>query len=433
MRVPTTVLPHARLLALVGFTAACAALFGYLWVNSGGRIPLVSEVGYRVNLDVPSVSNLVYDSDVMVAGVNVGKIVDIEAVGDTASVEVEMTDNYPLHEGVSAEIRNKTLIQESYLDITDGKGAEIADGTKLPPGTGKPGVELDDVYRSLDQPTRDSLGRIVRSSGLATKDSAQSLSDAVAGLGEVGRQGGTATDALAAQSEDLKTLTGQTATLLAALDTREGQIAQLVSDSQQVFSATAQNDKKLTETMRTLPPLLDSVRGASDDLTTLSGALAPVARDLNTAAPDLSAALTQLPGTSADLRGMLPSLQGVVDRAPDTLTRVPPVADDASALVGTLNVAMSDVNPMLSYLKPYDRDVAAFFTNFGQALNRGDVNGKTLRIFMVYNEQTAKGIPVDANKSPLLAKSNAYPAPGGSANPGPFTGEYPRVQQDPPR
>ncbi|WP_224401146.1 MlaD family protein [Pseudonocardia sp. ICBG1034] len=433
MRVPTTVLPHARLLVLAGFAAACAALFGYLWVNSGGRIPLVSQVGYRVSLEVPAVSNLVYDSDVMVAGVNVGKIVDIEAVGDMASVEVEMHDNFPLHEGVSAEIRNKTLIQESYLDFTDGTGGEIPDGTKLPPGTGKPGVELDDVYRSLDQPTRDSIGQIVRSSGLATNDSAAALTDAVAGLGKVGREGGTVTDALAAQSEDLKTLTGQTATLLAALDTRDGQIAQLVSDSQAVFSATAENDKKLTETMQTLPPLLDSVRGASDDLTTLSGALAPVARDLDTAAPDLSAALTQLPGTSTDLRGMLPSLQGVVDRAPDTLTRVPAVADDASSLVGTLNVAMSDVNPMLAYLQPYDRDVAAFFTNFGQALNRGDINGKTLRIFMVYNEQTVKGVPVDFNQSPLLAKSNAYPAAGGSANPGPFTGQYPRIQQDPPR
>lgn len=433
MKLSRTVLPHARLVVLAAFTAACAALFGYLWVNSGGRLPLITDVGYRVTVDMPAVSNLVYDSDVMMAGVKVGQITDIEAVGDQAHVEIELRDNYPLHQGVSVEVRNKTLIQESYLDLTDGAGPEIEDGSALPADAGKPGVELDDVLRSLDEPTRDSLGQVVRSAGIGTQDSAAALSDAVRGLGQVGREGATVTDALAEQSEDLQRLTGQTATLLAALDTREGQIAQLVTDSQAVFSAAADNRTALEDTMRTLPGLLDTVRNASDDLTRLSTALGPVARDLHTAAPDLSGALTQLPETSADLRGLLPSLQGVVDRAPDTLTRVSPVAEDLSGLVGTANVALSDVNPMLGYVEPYGRDVAAFFTNFAQALNRGDVNGKTLRIFMVFNEQALKGIPVDTNQVPLLDKSNAYPDAGGSVNPGPFTGTYPRIEQDPPR
>lgn len=433
MRIPRSVLPRVRLVILAAFTAACATLFGYLWVNSGGRLPLITDVGYRVTLDMPSASNLVYDSDVMMAGVKIGQITEMEAVGDKAHVEVELRENYPLHEGVAAEVRNKTLIQETYLDLTDGSGAEIADGSALPPEAAKPGVELDDVLRSLDEPTRESLGQVVRSAGMGTQDSAAALSDAVTGLGQVGREGATVTDALAEQSEDLQKLTGQTATLLAALDTRDGQIAQLVTDSHAVFSATAENNAHLEDTMRILPGLLDTVRDASDDLTTLSTALAPVARDLHTAAPDLSGALTQLPGTSTDLRGLLPSLQGVVDRAPDTLTRVSPVAEDLSGLVGTTNVALSDVNPMLGYLEPYGKDVAAFFTNFAQALNRGDVNGKTLRIFMVFNEQSLKGVPVDTNQLPLLDKSNAYPAPGESVNPGPFTGTYPRIEQDPPR
>ncbi|WP_228790833.1 hypothetical protein [Nocardia farcinica] len=38
---------------------------------------------------------------------------------------------------------------------------------------------------------------------------------------------------------------------------------------------------------------------------------------------------------------------------------------------------------MLSYLVPYGRDVAAFFTNIGQVTARGDANGNAIRLFMV--------------------------------------------------
>lgn len=433
MRIPHFLLPHLRLVVVAAFTAACAGLFGYLWVNSGGRLPLITGEGYRVTIELAPVSNLVYDSDVRMAGVKVGKITALGVQGNKARAELELQSNYPLHEGVRVEVRNKTLIEESYLDITDGNGAVIPGGAELPAEAGRPAVELDDVLRSLDKPTRDSLGQLVRSAGASTADSGAALSRAVAGLGNVGRQGATVMDALAEQSDDLHRLTGQTATLLAALDTREGEIAQLVSDSHAVFSATAKNRDNVAATMRTLPGLLSTVHGASGDLSRLSTALGPIAADLNAAAPDLSAALTQLPDTSKDLRALLPSLQGVVDKVPDTLTRVPQVADDTSELVKTANVSLSDLNPMLSYVRPYGRDVAAFFTNFAALLNRGDINGKILRIFMVYNEQAFKAVPVDTNRLPMLDKSNAYPAPGQAANPGPFRGKYPRLEQDPPR
>lgn len=433
MRDKISALLHPRLIVLILFTAMCAYLFGYLWVNSGGRLPVITDKGYRVTVDFPQVSNLVYDSDVMMSGVKVGQITSIEAVDGVARVQLELRSNYPLHEGTIVEARNKTLIQETYLDITDGAGPEIPDGSTLPADAAQPAVELDDVLRSFDEPTRESLAGLLESSAEATAESADHISGALAGLGDVGREGSTVLDALAAQSADLEELSRKATTVLAALDTREGQIAQLVTDSERLFSATAENGENIAATMRTLPGLLDTVRGASDDLTSLSSKLGPVAADLRAAAPGLSAALQELPATSADLRGLLPSLQRVLDDAPATLDRTPQVASDLSGFIGTTDVALSDVNPMLSYIEPYGRDVSAFFSNFAQALNRGDANGKTLRIFMVFNEAAYRGHPVSTNQLPVLDKSNAYPRPGTADDPGPFEGEYPRIRQDPPR
>jgi phospholipid/cholesterol/gamma-HCH transport system substrate-binding protein len=90
---------------------------------------------------------------------------------------------------------------------------------------------------------------------------------------------------------------------------------------------------------------------------------------------------------------------------------------------------MSDLDPVLAYLQPYGHDVAAFFTNFGSQAAQGDANGNWARISLLFSEQTLRGYPVSTNVGPLN-RSNAYPAPGGSVNPKPFTGTYPRLKRD---
>lgn len=432
MRIPSGLVPHIRTLVLAVFIAACAGLFGYLWLNSGGRLPGISQAGYTAEVQFRTASNLVYDSDITIAGVKVGKVQALRTEGDLAHVTMRLDENALLHEGATVQVRNKTLIEETYLEITDGHGPALPSGTVLPPSAGKEAVELDDVLTSLDKPTKESLGTLVRSLGAGTKDTKQGVSQALQGLGDLGREGHGALAALSAQSADLQQLTGNTAKLLAALDTRQGQIADLVTDADKLTQATAGSDTELREVLRRLPGLMDTAKNASGGLSRLSPALGPVAGGLNAAAPDLDAALRELPATSADLRGLLPSLNGVLDAAPGTLQRVPAVAADASKFLPTLNVALGDVNPMLSYLVPYGRDVAAFFTNIGQVTARGDANGNAIRLFMVFNEQSVKGLPANIDVGPLK-KNNPYPAPGQSANPGAFTGSYPRVEQDPPK
>jgi phospholipid/cholesterol/gamma-HCH transport system substrate-binding protein len=180
--------------------------------------------------------------------------------------------------------------------------------------------------------------------------------------------------------------------------------------------------------MRKAPSVLDSAREATASLSGLAGALDPVAADLRVSAPYLTTALRELPATTNDLDGMLAPLSGVLDRAPSTLKRVPKTSADLSRIAPTATATLADVNPMLAYIEPYGPELAAYFANFNAVLNYRDENGAYyLRLTPLVNTHSPQ-LPISTNG--LLGNyTNAYPAPGSGARPGPFKGSYPRLER----
>jgi phospholipid/cholesterol/gamma-HCH transport system substrate-binding protein len=420
-----------RTATVFAFIAMLALIFGVLWVNSGGQLPGITG-GYHVRAAFSDVHNLVYDSDIRMAGVQVGKVRDL--VHKDGEVEVTMEIRgaaEPLHEGATVKLRPRTLIEETYIEVVDGDGAPIPHGGRLPATAEVPSVRIDDVLNALDRPTREAVASLVRRLEVATEGRSDDLSATLSALGRLGREGHDAIDVLAAQTEDLKGLLAETTTLLSVLDEGEGQIARLASATERVTRVSAERAGRIEETMRLLPGLLDRTRAAAPSLGRLSGALSPLAEPLRRAAPGLQAALAELPGATAELRGLLPPLDTALARAPATLTRTPPVAADLSALVPPLRTLLADVNPMLAYLAPYGQDLAGFVANVAQVLNGVDPGGKYLRILVVLNEKSFTGdVPVSTQAGPL-EKSNAYPDPGQGADPQPFSGNVPRVEEEP--
>lgn len=431
MRIPHAAVPRLRATTVVAFIAACALLFGYLWLNMGGRLPLISGDGYRVSFESEDVDNLVYDSDVMVAGVRVGKVRQLDADGATAAVTLQIDDEaaLPLHEGARLHLRSKSLIEETYVEIVDGDGAELPDGATLPADALVPSVQLDDVLASLDEDTRSDLGASLRSLGASTEQTGEQLGQTLTGLGNLGREGYDVLDALEAQSQDLQRLVSTSSRVMGALDTGQGRIVDLVEQSELLTSSTAAQKGDIEATVRALPGVLTTAREATTELSTLAADLRPVTKGLSAAAPALSRALTYLPATTRDLRGLLPALDATLDKAPGTLKRVPDVAEEVVRIIPTTRAALADVNPMLAFLQPYGPDLAAFMAHWNAMLGNSDANGHYLRIFPVLNEGSFKGLPLPLNRG-ILDKSNAYPVPGESVRPGPFEGTYPRVERD---
>jgi phospholipid/cholesterol/gamma-HCH transport system substrate-binding protein len=427
MRIPHRALPSIRLGVLAAFTAVCATVFSYLWVNSGGRLPGVSPNGYLVSLDMPHVSNLVYDSDVMIAGVKVGSVAALGVDGNQAHVTLRLTSNAPLHQGAKVHVRAKTLVQETYLEITDGRGTPLPSHSTLPTGSALPYTDLNAVLAGLNPATRTAVGSVVNELGATTQGTRDSIAQTLSGLGMLGNQGSTVLDALSAQSAQLTELTRNAALLLTALNTRQGEIAAAVRSANALTQATSGESSQIAQAMRELPGLLTAARTAGGSLSTLATSLAPVAVNLGAAAPDLNAAIAQLPQTAADLRGLLPSLNSVLDQAPATLNRVPKVTSDLTNLLPAVRVDLDDVNPMLAYLAPYGHDIASWFAGFAAVISTGDAASQLVQAMLVFNQQSYKGVPIDTNKLGPLNQTNPYPAPGSNTNPGPWSGTYPRI------
>lgn len=427
MRISHTLIPSIRMAVVSAFFALCASILAFLWLHAGGQIPLVSEDGYRVSVTLPDVDNLVFQSDVRMAGVNVGKVKEIKIDGRNAKVTLELdADVAPLHSGAAITVRNKTLIEETYLDVADGKGKKIAAGSKLPDGSAKVSVQLNDVMTSLDQPTRDRLAGLLKATGKSTKDSKGDVDDLLQGLGDLGREGGGALEALAAQSADLAELIKSSTVVLNSLDTRQGRIVQLARDSDSLTETIADNKTDIESLMRKLPTFMETTREASTELTRLADPLGIVARNLKAGSTDLSAALEELPVMTRDLRGLLPSLDGTLTRAPATLTRVSTFTGAARPVISSLETDMADINPMLAYLKPYGRDIASQFTNFAEAASGSDANGNIGRLMLLFSANSVNS-PLKLSPGVMY---NPYPTAGSHYAPKDFSGEYPRVRED---
>ncbi|HYH51181.1 MAG TPA: MlaD family protein [Acidimicrobiia bacterium] len=423
MRASPTFLRRARSTTLAAFLVAMALIFAVLWVNFGGSLPGITG-GYSVTASLAETQNLVYDSEVRMAGVPVGKIRGLERTPGAVDVKVELRgDAVPLHEGARVVLRAKTLIEETYLEITDGSGPEIPDGGRLPPSAEQLSVKFDDLLDTLPRETREQLAALVRKLGVATEGESQHLADTLAALGRLGRDGHDALDVLAAQSDSLSALVREGTRLLAVLDEGEGQIARMATAAERLLRATASRDEKLAETIELLPGLLDRVKAASPPVRQLAGALTPLADPLLRAAPDLEAALRELPGATAELRGLLPELNRNLDALPGTLTRTPAAATDVSALIPVLRVGLADVNPMLAYLAPYAKDIGAFAANAAQVVTASGLNAGRFLLVIDVGSFTGDAVTTKVH--------NAYPPAGGATDPKPFSGTVPRVPEDP--
>lgn len=419
-----------RLLALLVFFSVCAVIMGVLFSGTGVRRPVIDSGEYTATVEMQDVDNLVKASQVQTAGVRVGQVRSVETMaGGGVKVVIALNDSMaPLHEGATLRLSSRSLVGESYLALTDGKGEELSSGTELPATAVEPSVQLNDVLAGVDRETRGELRSLLRSLGSGTTGTRGDVSALLEGMGDLGREGHTALDAIAAQSGDLKKLARQTSEIMQALDTGQGQIADLVSNANRLTAATAGQRKSIEQTLHQAPGVLDAAATAGDSLVSLSAALSPVATDLRAAAPNLTNALRELPATTADLHGMLAPLARVLDSAPATLDRVPRTGKDLRTFFPTAQATLADVNPMLSYVKPYGPELAAYFANFNAVLNYKDESGAHyLRLTPLVNTHSPQ-LPLSTNG--LLGNyTNPYPAPGTGARPGPFSGEYPRVER----
>src|SRR3954454_6941270 len=135
-----------RLLVMVGFALSCFGLLLFLWLAFGGPIPLKPK-GYRFTTSFGEATQLAKEADVRISGVSVGKVKNITANKQTgrSNVVIQLEPKYaPIPKDTRAILRQKTLLGETYVELTPGHKASgmIQEGGTLPASHVSQTVEL---------------------------------------------------------------------------------------------------------------------------------------------------------------------------------------------------------------------------------------------------------------------------------------------------
>src|SRR4051812_19381300 len=149
-----------RILVMVVFALSCFGLLLFLWLSFGGPVPLKPK-GYRVDVAFREATTLAQEADVRVAGVPVGKVrkVDVDKGANRTLATIELERRYaPLRSDARAVLRQKTLLGETYVELTPGTSRKtIPENGRLPDGQVQDTVQLDEIFDSLDPQTRQAF------------------------------------------------------------------------------------------------------------------------------------------------------------------------------------------------------------------------------------------------------------------------------------
>ena len=150
------------------------------WITFGGPTPFKAK-SYQVKVPFTEASQLAEQSDVRISGVDVGKVESIElgSKGKEAVALLNIDDKYaPLPDSTRAMLRTKTLLGETYIELTPGsrKGAEMPDGGTLPEANVAESVQLDEIFRTFNAKTRAAFQTWQQEAAVAIEGQGASLS-----------------------------------------------------------------------------------------------------------------------------------------------------------------------------------------------------------------------------------------------------------------
>ncbi len=369
-RAPST----TQLLVITGFALSCFGILLFLWVTFGGPTPFRAKT-YEVKVPFNEATQLAEQSDVRISGVNVGKVQKIELApnGKQALATAAIDARYaPLPESTRAILRTKTLLGETYIELTPGsrEGPELDDGGTLPEANVAESVQLDEIFRTFNAQTRAAFQEWMQEAAVAINGQGQSLSYALGSLDPTVTEFDHLFRTLDSQRLAVGQLFRNGATTFQALRGREGQLADLIQSSNAVFQTTAKRDRDIEALFRAFPTFLDESRLTFARLKGFSQNADPLMRQLVPAAEELSPTLIALSKLAPESKAFFEGLGPVIKRAPTGFAALRTIfRDEFPPLLRAVDPFIRNLNPILVGLKLYRVDLASFFANLAASLN----------------------------------------------------------------
>jgi phospholipid/cholesterol/gamma-HCH transport system substrate-binding protein len=369
-RAPST----TQLLVITGFALSCFGILLFLWVTFGGPTPFRAKT-YEVKVPFKEATQLAEQSDVRISGVNVGKVQTIELApnGKQALATVAIDAQYaPIPESTRAILRTKTLLGETYIELTPGsrEGKELADGGTLPEANIAESVQLDEIFRTFNAETRAAFQRWMQEAAVAIEGQGQSLSYGLGGLEPTFTEFDKLFRVLDSQRLAVGQLFSNGATTFRALRGREGELANLVQSSNAVFQTTARRNRDIEALFRAFPTFLDESRFTLHRLKDFSLNADPLMKQLVPAAEELSPTLIAIAKLAPESKAFFEGLGPVIKRAPAGFAATRKLfRDEFPPLLRAVDPFLRNLNPILVGLKLYRVDLSSFFANVAASLN----------------------------------------------------------------
>ena len=376
-----------QLVTIAGFALSCFGILLFLWVAFGGPVPLAAQ-GYRVTIPFTEAQLLAKQSDVRISGVSVGKVTAIElGDGGRAIATIELNNKYaPLPVDTRAILRQKTLLGETYVELTpgDADGAELPDGGRLPVAQVSPAVQLDEVVRTFDSKTRDAFQVWQQDVAVALRGRGDDLSAAFALLEPTFSDANEVLRTLDTQRLAVRQLIRNTGVVFDALSRRQGELRGLIQNTERVFSTTAARNRDLQDLFVVLPTFLDESTATLERVDAFAANTDPLVQRLRPAIRELSPTLIDVGRLAPELQGFFVGLRPVIAAAPSGFPALRKFLRlDLPPLLRRLQPFLRDLDPLLQSLAINRHEIAAFLGNAAAATNgvnnAPETNGRSIR------------------------------------------------------
>jgi phospholipid/cholesterol/gamma-HCH transport system substrate-binding protein len=392
-----------RLATMVFFALSCFGLLMFLWLAFGGPTPL-KPTGYQFRVAFSEVSQLATQSDVRVAGVEIGKVVKVDRgpEGRNVVATLEIDRKYaPVSADAKAQIRNKTILGQTYVELTLGSksGRRVPDGGLLDQGRVGDLVTLDEILNTLDPYTRQAYRTWQQGVAKAIDGRGDELNDTIGNLPEFVESGADLFEVLDENKRALGALVRNTGVVFSALTEREQQLRRLIENSDTVFTAIQSEREDWAQVWNIFPTFLHESRLTYARLERFARDTRPLVRDLRPAMDDLRPTLVALRDLSPHLRTLFRNLDPLIEASKESLPAQRELFEGLRPLFGELGPWLSELNPILAWLGEHQHTLTDIFSNLGVAISARtqsrdpQATGHYLRQFGVTGADTASVHP----------------------------------------
>jgi virulence factor Mce-like protein len=356
-----------RLAAMATFAMSCVGILLFLWLQFGGPIPLRPEA-YNIEIAFPEATGLQKNLDVRASGIAIGKVREVSVDKRTSRTLAKLaidSEYAPLPNDMKAILRTKTLLGETFVELTPGTSSapRIFDGGRLPDGRVAETVELDEIFQTYDPTTRKAIQLWQQELGRAVQGRGESLNNAIGQLPEFTDSASDLLQVLYRQERAVRGLFRDTGEVYEALTQDEAQLSNLIRNSHALFSQTSDQRENLAEAFQIFPTFLDENRLTLKRVEDFSRHAEPLVRDLQPVMRELRPTLVSLRSLAPSLNTYFRGFDRQIDVSDRSLPALKEILDETVPLFRSLGPFLSEFNPIFEWIELHQHLVSDFLGN----------------------------------------------------------------------